>query len=240
MQYQIEPETALDNSLQMVTGISVGKDDPAFAKTGEAMAKKVLEAEERTDLLEDALDSFLVKLSMKDISDEDNEWITALLKISGDYERIADHGINLLEAAQRMQMANLAYTEEAQKELETITAAVREVMSLSMLAFRDQDMTAASKVEPLEQVVDQLKETLRNNHIKRMKTGKCSMEAGIIWADILTDLERISDHCSNIAGCIMDLQDHNMNIHESQRYQKKYDAQFKERFGEYQARYSLQ
>ena len=235
-----EAETALDNSLLMVTGISGGKDDPAFAKAGEAMAKNVLEAEERTDLLEDALDSFLVKLSMKDISDEDNEWITALLKISGDYERIADHGINLLEAAQRMQMANLAYTEEAQRELETITAAVREVMSLSMKAFEEQDMTAASKVEPLEQVVDQLKEALRNNHIKRMKTGKCSMEAGIIWADILTDLERISDHCSNIAGCIMDLQDHNMNIHESQRYQKKYDAQFKQKFSEYQAEYGLQ
>ena len=117
---------------------------------------------------------------------------------------------------------------------------VREVMSLSMQAFADQDMSAASKVEPLEQVVDQLKETLRNNHIRRMKTGKCSMEAGIIWADILTDLERISDHCSNIAGCIMDLQDHNMNIHESQRYQKKNDAQFKQKFSEYQAEYGLQ
>lgn len=113
-------------------------------------------------------------------------------------------------------------------------------MSRSMQAFADQDMSAASKVEPLEQVVDQLKETLRNNHIRRMKTGKCSMEAGIIWADILTDLERISDHCSNIAGCIMDLQDHNMNIHESQRYQKKNDAQFKQKFSEYQAEYGLQ
>ena len=224
----------------MITGISEGKDDPAFAKAGEAMTKKVLEAEERTDLLEDAIDSFLVKLSTKDISDKDNELITALLKISGDYERIADHSINILEAAQRMQMANLAYTEEAQCELETITAAVREVMSLSMQAFAEQDLDAASRVEPLEQVVDQLKETLRNNHIKRMQAGKCSMEAGIIWADILTDMERISDHCSNIAGCIMDLQDHNMNIHESQRYQKKYDAQFKERFKEYQVEYGLQ
>ena len=97
----------------------------------------------------------------------------------------------------------------------------------------------ASKVEPLEQVVDQLKETLRDNHIRRMKNGKCSMEAGIIWADILTDLERISDHCSNIAGCILDLQEHTMNIHENQRFQKQFDPQFKERFVEYQNKYKL-
>ncbi len=234
-----EAETALDNSLLAVTGISRGKDGPAFAKDGEALEEAILKAEDRTDLLEDALDSFLVKLSSKDISDEDNEWITAVLKISGDYERIADHSLNMLEAAQRMQAANLSYTEEAQRELEIITAAVREVMALSLQAFAEQDIVAASRVEPLEQVVDQLKETLRNNHIQRMKTGKCSMEAGIIWADILTDLERISDHCSNIAGCILDLQDHTMNIHENQRYQKKYDEQFKQMFQEYQVKYSL-
>ena len=235
-----EAENALESSIIMLTGCSRKEDGPAFAEENGTPEKTILDAEERTDILEDTLDSFLVRLSAKEISDEDNEWITALLKISGDYERIADHSINLLEAAQRMHRANLAYTEEAQHELETITAAVQEVMALSLRAFTKQDMSAASKVEPLEQVVDQLKESLRNNHITRMKTGKCSMEAGIIWADILTDLERISDHCSNIAGCIMDLQDHNMNIHESQWYQKKYDEQFKQKFSEYQAEYGLQ
>ena len=234
-----EAQRALENSIIAVNGVSAGKDGPFYGKAGEALTAAVFEAEENTDRLEDALDSFLVRLSAKDISDEDNEWITAILKISGDYERIGDHSINMLEAAQRMQAANLAYTEGAQRELETITSAVTEVMALSMQAFTKRDMTAATMVEPLEQVVDQLKETLRSNHIKRMKTGKCSMEAGIIWADILTDLERVSDHCSNIAGCILDLQDHTMNIHESLRYQKKYSAQFKERFGEYQDKYGL-
>ena len=138
-----------------------------------------------------------------------------------------------------MEQADRAYTEEAQHELETITAAVREVMELSLKAFKEQDTAEAAKVEPLEQVVDQLKETLRNNHIRRMKIGKCSMAAGIIWADILTDLARISDHCSNIAGCILDLQEHTMNIHENHRYQKKYDPQFKKRFMEYQEKYAL-
>jgi len=235
-----QAEIALDNGLLAVTGISRGKDGNAFAKDAQTLAQNILDAEERTDLLEDALDSFLVKLSAKDISDEDNEWITAVLKISGDYERIADHSLNMLEASQRMQEANLVYTDEAQRELETITAAVHEVMELSLQAFENRDTAIASRVEPLEQVVDQLKETLRNNHIRRMKTGKCSMEAGIIWADILTDMERVSDHCSNIAGCIMDLQDHTMNIHENQRFQKQYDAQFKQRFIEYQEKYSLQ
>ena len=234
-----EAQRALENSIIAVTGVSAGKDGPFYGKAGEALTAAVFEAEENTDRLEDALDSFLVRLSAKDISDEDNEWITAILKISGDYERIGDHSINMLEAAQRMQAANLAYTEGAQRELETITSAVTEVMALSMQAFTKRDMTAATMVEPLEQVVDQLKETLRSNHIKRMKTGKCSMEAGIIWADILTGLERVSDHCSNSAGGILDRQDHTMNIHESLRYQKKYSAQFKERFGEYQEKYGL-
>ena len=234
-----EAKSALDDSIYILTGFSQKKDRPDFAKDSAVRAERIKKAEERTDLLEDAMDSFLVKLSAKEISEEDNEWITAIMKITGDYERIADHSLNLLEAAERMQSANLTYTEEAQRELKTITDAVSEVMALSLQVLREQDPAIASKVEPLEQVVDQLKETLRDNHIRRMKNGKCSMEAGIIWADILTDLERISDHCSNIAGCILDLQEHTMNIHENQRFQKQFDPQFKERFVEYQNKYKL-
>ena len=234
-----EAEVALDHSILAVTGTGRGKNKLAFEGGEEALAKVINDAEERTDLLEDALDSFLVRLSAREISDEDNEWITALLKITGDYERIADHSLNLLEAAQRMQQANLAYTDEANHELEIITGAVREVMALSLRAFINQDTTAASRVEPLEEVVDQLKESLRNNHIIRMKTGKCSMEAGIIWADILTDLERVSDHCSNIAGYVLDLQDHTMTIHENLRNHRENDEQFGQWFASYQTKYAL-
>jgi phosphate:Na+ symporter len=157
-----EAGKALESSLAILIGCSRQTDRTSFAKEADALSKTVCDSEERTDLLEDTIDSYLIRLSARDISDEDNEWITTLLKISGDYERIADHSINLLDAADRMRSGNLAYTEEAQHELDRITDAVLEVMALSMQAFRDKDMDAAGRVEPLEQVVDQLKEELRN------------------------------------------------------------------------------
>ena len=239
MELAKEAERALEDSISALTANFRGRTGKDKPEKLEVLAKRIHRSEERTDQLEDALDSYLVQLSAREISEEDNEWISALLKITGDYERIADHSVNLLEAAQRMERAKLSYTEEAQMELETITAAVEEVMLLSLRAFENQDSTTAYNVEPLEEVVDQLKKDLRNNHIKRMKTGKCSMEAGIIWADILTDLERISDHCSNVAGCILDMQDHTMSIHENLRYQKNYDPGFKEMFAHYQDKYRL-
>ena len=162
------------------------------------------EKEEKTDRFEDILSTYLIQLSTRQINESDSAEAAKLLKIIGDFERIADHAVNILESAEEMREKKLAFSAAADAELAVITSAVREILDLSLTAFLDNDMEAASMVEPLEQVIDGLKEKMRTRHIFRLQQGGCSMETGFIWSDLLTDLERTADHCSNIAGCIMD------------------------------------
>ena len=130
-------------------------------------------------------------------------------------------------------------SEEARRELDVITAAVSETLALSCDAFIRSDVSAAAAVEPLEQVVDDLKEQLRTRHILRMKDGKCSAEAGFVWSDLLTNLERVGDHCSNIAGCVIDRQQHNLNLHKSLNAYRKSGEAFEEKYRLYREKYAL-
>ena len=120
-----------------------------------------------------------------------------------------------------------------------ISAAVNEVMDTTLQAFRDEDSSVAVKVEPLEQVIDNLKEQLRTNHIIRMQEGKCTVQVGFVWSDVLTNLERVSDHCSNIAGCIIDTAEHNLNVHETLRETRHTDAKYEEMFRNYTEKYTV-
>lgn len=125
------------------------------------------------------------------------------MNVMGDaLERIGDHAVNLSESAQEMQNKGICLTEVAGKELTNLSAAITEILGLTRRAFVEGDLAAAAEVEPLEEVIDRIKENCRTSHIKRLQQGKCTIEAGFIWNDILTDLERTSDHCSNIAGSI--------------------------------------
>ena len=162
------------------------------------LAQKAREEEDKTDHYEDMLGTYLVKLSTHSISDADSKESAKLLKLIGDFERISDHGVNLVESAEELKAKDLTLTGKAQKELQIICMAVGEILDLSLKAFVDNDMQAAHEVEPLEQVIDDLKEQLRTKHILRLQQGECSMEAGFVWADLLTNLERTSDHCSKI------------------------------------------
>lgn len=162
-----------------------------------------------------------------------------LLKIIGDFERIADHGVNLLESAEEMLNKSVKFTRTADSEIGIISSAVREILDLSLTAFLSDDLKAAYMVEPLEQVIDGLKEKLRTNHIFRLQQGDCSIDAGFIWSDLLTNLERTSDHCSNIAGTIIDFAHNNMNIHESLRALRNGNEDFQQKFKEYAEKYAL-
>ena len=133
----------------------------------------------------------------------------------------------------------LAFSDEAKRELSVLSAAVNDILMRALDAFRQQDMTAARQVEPLEQVIDDLKEQLRTRHILRMQQGQCSIEAGFVWSDLLTDLERTSDHCSNIAGCVIDAAQHNLNLHETLHAIRHSDENFQRRFRSYLEAYSL-
>ena len=204
------------------TAVSALKDSLISLRSySPELAASIREKEELTDHYEDLLGTYLVKLSAKQISEADSAEAAKLLKMIGDFERISDHAVNLLESAEELENKGLAFTSSAVSELETISSAVNEILDLSLTSFLADDLKAASMVEPLEQVIDGMKEQMRTRHILRLQQGLCSIDAGFIWADLLTNLERTSDHCSNIAGCVIDMAQGNMNIHEILREAKK-------------------
>ncbi len=216
---------AIDASLKMLDGVD--------GKT----AENIREWEDKTDHYEDVLGTYLVKLSAVRVGDENSAEAAMILKAIGDFERIGDHASSILNAAEEMQQKEIKFTEAAQKELSILRSAVSEIVGLACKAFADGDVDAAMKVEPLEQVVDRIKEQLRRRHIERLQQGHCTIEAGFVWSDLLTDLGRVSDHCSNIAGGVIDLQQQNMNIHEAQRTMKSESEEYKELYRAYKVKY---
>ena len=203
------------------------------------LANAVREDENRTDHYEDILGTYLVKLSALKISTADSSEAAMLLKALNDFERIGDHALNLVESAEELVNKNLTLSDAAQHELTVLVSAVNEIVDLSFQAFRDNDLEKAYRVEPLEQVIDDLKEKLRVHHILRLQQGTCGIETGFVWSDLLTALERVGDHCSNIAGCIIDAAHHDMNTHEALRSARIENEQFGEEYKAYAAKYSL-
>ncbi len=203
------------------------------------LAKSIRADEEQCDRYEDGLGTYLVKLSARKMGEAESEEATELLKAIGDFERISDHAVNVLRSAEELQDKGLTFSPDATRELEVLAAAIRQILDLTLEAFRHSDGVIAADVEPLEQVIDSLKEQLRTRHILRMQQGGCSIEAGFVWSDLLTDLERTSDHCSNIAGCVNDDRQHNLNMHEPLRTAKAQDSVFASRFDRYAREYRL-
>ncbi|MBR3763624.1 MAG: Na/Pi cotransporter family protein [Clostridia bacterium] len=193
--------------------------------------------EDRTDHYEDVLGTYLVRLSAARASDADSAQAAVLLRAIGDFERVADHAASILCAAEEMKDKKIRFTDAASQELSVLREAVMEILGMACKAFADGDMEAAAKVEPLEQIIDRLREELRRRHIARLQQGVCTMEAGFVWADLLTDLSRISDHCSNVAGGVIDLHRHNLNTHEALREARSDSETFRRLFGEYTVKY---
>lgn len=201
-------------------------------------AQEVRESEDETDKYEDMLGTYLLKLGAEPLSDAASEEVTELLKLIGDFERIGDHAVNIIESAEELHDKQLEFSRSAKYELSVMSAAVGEVMDLAVKAFAENDAQAASCVEPLEQVVDDLKNELRTRHILRMKKSECSIEAGFVWSDLLTNLERVSDHCSNVALCVLDLKKHTLSAHETQ-HERKDVPEFAEQYRRYSEKYAL-
>ncbi len=211
----------------------------ALSSYSPELAQAIRDGEDRTDHYEDILGTYLVRLSALPRSEEITSDTTMLLKVIGDFERISDHSVNLLESAEELMQKELRFSDAAQKELQTLIAAVSEIVELSFAAFRSNDLEAARQVEPLEQVIDGLKDHMRTHHILRLQQGGCSIETGFIWSDLLTSLERIGDHCSNIAGCIIDKSHHDRNTHESLRSLRTNSESFQQQFRVYASKYTL-
>lgn len=203
------------------------------------LANAVREEENRTDHYEDILGTYLVKLSALQIGADDSNEAAMLLKALNDFERVGDHSRNLVEAAEELTSKNLTFSDAARHELEVLVSAVKEIVDLSFTAFRENDLEKAYLVEPLEQVIDDLKEKLRVHHILRLQQGVCSIETGFVWSDLLTALERVGDHCSNIAGCVVDMSNHDMNTHEALRSARIENESFGEQYKAFAEKYSL-
>ncbi len=202
-------------------------------------AKEVREAEEKCDHYEDILGTYLVKLSSYQMSDADSGIVSMMLKVIGDLEHISDHSINILESAEELREKKIQFTDEAKRELEVLCGAVSEIMTLSCTAFMQNDLDLSRNIEPLEQVIDDLKEAMRNAHVLRLKKGVCSIETGFIWLDLLTSLERAADHCSNIAICIVDAAENSMNLHHSLSVMKEESSYYKTQYAFYSEKYAL-
>ena len=203
-------------------------------------AEEIRNIEDLTDHYEDIIGTYLVKLSLHQVSDSDSANITKLLKLIGDFERISDHSVNILESAEEIRSKGIIFTTEARKELETLCQATNEIVSASYKAFSENDHKAATVIEPLEQVIDELKTKMRNGHITRLKNAECTIEAGFVWSDLLTNLERTSDHCSNIAVSVLENANNSFKPHEYLSHVKN-DGEnaFYEQYEQYKEKYSL-
>ncbi len=199
-------------------------------------ANSIRDAEIKIDRYEDAICSYLVKLSAHQLGEKESIETAKYLKLLGDLERISDHSVNVLESVEELREKSINFSETALADLQNLCNAIEEILCITVDAFERGDLKFATTVEPLEEVIDVLRKKLRNDHIVRLQQGNCTLEAGFIWSDLLTNLERVSDHCSNVAGCIIDAQKFNLNIHETLSNVKSDDF-YKEQYDKFKEKY---
>jgi len=196
--------------------------------------------ESRVDKYEDKTSSYLVKIAQSQMSSKDSKVVTELLHCVGDIERISDHALNIAEAAKEVNDKQVTFSDEAKKDLAVIISATQEILDLAITALVKDDVELAKKVEPLEQVIDMLKRKIKNGHITRLRQGDCTMELGFILSDLLTDFERISDHCSNIAVCFIEIANGSFETHEYLSRVKAGGENFDEMFETYKEKYCVE
>jgi len=155
-----------------------------------------------------------MKLSSKNLSLKDSQTLSMLLHCIGDFERISDHALNIAEVAKEMHSKGSSFSNKAEKELKVFADAIHEIVDTAMEAFRNEDVLEAERVEPLEEVIDDMNDELKKRHIKRLRKGKCTIEMGFVLSDLTTNYERVADHCSNIAICLVQVQEDGMEVHE--------------------------
>ncbi len=210
-----------------------------FEHFDEKTASTIEQNEETLDMDEDKLGTFLVKLSSQSLSQENSHVVSKMLHAIGDFERLGDHALNLLKAAREIHDKEIVFTKQAQEELRVLTAAIREIMDITSHAYVNNDIKMAVQVEPLEQVIDGLIAKIRAHHISRLQSGMCTIEMGFVLSDILTNYERISDHCSNIAVAIIEVEHDSFDTHQYLNGVKFGNEDFNSSFDEYYARYAL-
>ena len=196
--------------------------------------------ESKIDRYEDALGAYIVKLSGLDVSNAESKEISMILHNIGDLERISDHAMNVAETAQELHNKKLSFSDDAKAELNVFMTAVKDIVSMSIESFKETDVEAAARVEPLEEVIDAIHSEVKSRHVRRLQKGKCTIELGFILQDLITNLERVADHCSNLAVCTIETKHDQFDIHHYINNLKKYDTDhFTDRVKEYEDKYAL-
>ncbi|MBQ4071856.1 MAG: Na/Pi cotransporter family protein [Clostridia bacterium] len=210
-----------------------------FGSFDKKVFERVAAEESKIDVYEDEIGSYLVKITGCDLTESESLEVSRLLHTINDLERLSDHAVNLACSAKEMYDKKISFSSGAREEMRVMIRAVEDILSLTFAAFRDNDLERATRVEPLEEVIDMLQSEIRANHINRLKNNECTIELGFILTDMLTDLERVSDHCSNIAGCVIEITHKSLGMHEYTRSLKSGNAVYDEYLKSYSNEYRL-
>ena len=206
----------------------------------EKKAQYVRDTEGITDKYEDKLGTYLVRLSSNNLTEEDSHAVSRMLHSLSDFERISDHALNISDIALEIKEKNIAFSDDAKREIITMMNALKEIMNITIDSFVNDDFEAASHVEPIEQVIDKLKDELKSRHIERLQKGECTVQMGFVFSDLLTNMERVSDHCSNIAVFTIQQDSPKLDTHKYLRKIRNSDVgNFVEEYNEYERKYSL-
>ena len=203
-------------------------------------AERVQKLESKIDRYEDELGTYLVKLNNKDLSERDSHSVSIMLHCIGDFERISDHAVNIMESAQELHEKNISFSPQARNELQVLIAVVSRIVDTAYQVFDKQDLNLTRDVEPLEEIVDELSKELKRRHVNRLRLGECTIEMGFILTDLITSLERIADHCSNISVCVTQVRENLYDTHSHlENLKNEPDDSYYNRLGELHKEYVL-
>ncbi|MBE6666302.1 MAG: Na/Pi cotransporter family protein [Ruminococcaceae bacterium] len=239
------PSIAIERCRQIAVNMadisfrSVKKSITLLENYDKKLFEEIQKEEDSVDIYEDEIGSYLMKITNKDLSEKDSSEVTKLFHMIGNLERLSDHAVNVAESAQEMHEKKLEFSEVAKKDLSVMITAVHEIMDNALMAFVYNDVQVAVRVEPLEEVIDDLQAALRAGHIERLRNGECTIELGFILSDLLTNLERIADHCSNVAGCVIEIANNSLGMHSYTEGLRRGNAVYDQYFEDYSKKYRL-
>lgn len=230
----------MSNTMAKLSETTINDACAILAGYNEELATKIQEDEDRIDVYEDVLGTYLVKLSTKTLSQHDSAQASKMLHSIGDFERISDHAVSIMKAAKEMHEKGISFSASAIEELDVLICALIEIVDNTIKAYTTENLELAKQIEPLEQVIDKIVDELKLRHIKRLRDGKCTIELGFIFSDLLTDIERVSDHCSNIAVCMIETKEESFETHEY-LYELRHsdEGSFKKEYKAYKTKYAL-
>ena len=235
----VEAATKVTYDMAETSILALKKSLNIFEKYDVKLADEVRALEDKADKYEDMLGSYLVKLSSHDLSESDSVQVTKLLHIIGDLERISDHSVNIIESAEEMKDKKISFSAQATGEVKVMRRAIGDILDLTQKAFIENDVKLAAEIEPIEEVVDDLRDQIKLNHVIRLQKSECTIEHGFILSDLLANFERVSDHCANIAGCVIEISelgDLDMHKHNSETVAS---VVFKQKYVYYKQKYTL-